>query len=205
MTVKEFAEKLKQNGSDLSDLIGRKMPIIVGRMAKTHYQDNFIKGGFVNRTLKKWEPSKRLSSDSQSASSNYGTLLSGRNHLYSSINYTTTPGKVRVYNPVPYASAHNFGETIESTVTPQMRKFAWAKYYEAGGGVKSPSNGGKKGKKAEKAKESGEAAFWKNFALTKKKKIKRKMPKRQFIGESKMLNDNAQKRGEAEMMKILNT
>lgn len=40
----------------------RKMPVMVGRMAKDHFQDNFRQGGFVNGGLHPWPKAKRLSS-----------------------------------------------------------------------------------------------------------------------------------------------
>ena len=54
-----------------------------------------------------------------------------------------------------------------------MRKWAWRRYYEEGG------------------KESKEAEKWKGLALTRKKTltIDIKMPRRQFIGESKELRE----------------
>jgi phage gpG-like protein len=66
---------------------------------------------------------------------------------------------------VPYAKPHNEGEIINIPVTPQMRKFAWAMNY--------------------KTKED----YWKGLALTKKQTLTIKLPKRQFMGHSNLLND----------------
>ena len=203
MTVQEFAQEINRKSREFSDLIQRKMPIIVGRMAKDHYQDNFRKGGFVNGGLKKWPKAKRQDSGSSAAGANYGTLLSGRNHLFSSTNYTPGAARVRVHNDAKHASAHNFGETIETPVTPKMRRFAWAKYYEAGGGKKNAGNGKRKGKNAGSKEVNKAAEFWKNFALTKKKKLTIKMPVRMFIGESKELNKEILSKQEAEFRKII--
>jgi len=202
MDIKEFAQLIKRKGSELSSFMQDRMPIIAGRMAKDHFQDNFRKGGFVDKGLKKWPAAKRLGSGSKSASANYGTLLSGRNHLFSSVSYTPGKARVRVYNETPYASTHNFGETVEPTVTPRMRRFAWAKYYEAGGGKKTGGNGKRKGKKAASG-ENDEARFWKNFALTKKKKLSIKMPERKFLGESQTLNSKIIEKQDNEIRKIL--
>jgi len=78
--------------------------------------------------------------------------------LFNSIKSTPGEGKVKISNEVPYASAHQFGETIQTPVTQRMRRFAWAKYYEAGGGVKNPDT------------KNPNADFWKGLALTKKKR-----------------------------------
>lgn len=202
MDIKEFAQLIKQKGNELSTFMQDKMPVIAGRLAKDHYQDNFRKGGFVDKGLKKWPAAKRLGSGGKSAASNYGTLLSGRNHLFSSVSYTPGKARVRVYNGAPYASTHNYGETVEPTVTPKMRRFAWAKYYEAGGGKKKAGKGKRKGKNAA-ASESDEAQFWKNFALTKKKKLSIKMPERKFLGESEALNNKIIEKQDNEIRKIL--
>jgi hypothetical protein len=71
-------------------------------------------------------------------------------------------------NGTPYARIYNEGGTISQNIpiTPKMRKFYWAKFFEAGGG---------------KSKEKGqdvpeEAKFWRGMALTKKTSISRKVP-----------------------------
>lgn len=64
---------------------------------------------------------------------------------------------------VPYAYIHNFGGRIP--ITPKMRKFFWAKYYEAG-------------------KTTPDAEFWRNMAL---KRGALEIPKRQFMGDSELL------------------
>ncbi len=37
----------------------RKMPVIAGRMAKDHFQDNFRREGFVNGGLHPWPKAKK--------------------------------------------------------------------------------------------------------------------------------------------------
>lgn len=208
MDIRQFSKLLKEKGRELDDLIRRKMPIHAGRMAKDHYQDNFRKGGFVNRGLKKWPESNRLNSGSKKANMNNGTLLSGRNHLFSSIKYIPGDGRVKVSNDLKYAPAHNFGETITATVTPKMRRYAWAKYYEVSGKGKKRTKGRKKGNAGATedmgTPENPEADFWKGLALTKKDKITINMPERKFLGESQELNDGITQKMEAEIRKILN-
>lgn len=79
---------------------------------------------------------------------------------------------------VPYAKAHNEGETITVPVTPQMRKFAWAMHY-------------KFGKAASRKKSLGlsyQSDEWKGLALTRKQSLQITIPKRQFMGTSRKLN-----------------
>lgn len=178
-------EKQKQ----LEALVRRRMPVIAGRMAKDHFQDNFKKGGFVNGGLHKWkEPKRRLRND-KSVESQYKTLMSGSPHLYSSIIYIPGDRMVTIRNDVHYAAIHNEGGTINShpAVTPRMRKYAWAQYYNAGG------------------KQNPHAQMWKRLALTKKQRldITIRMPKRQFIGESKELESKITDRLEEEVGKII--
>lgn len=66
---------------------------------------------------------------------------------------------VGVPSNIKHARIHNEGGKI--AITPKMRRFFWAKFKET------------------------EKEFWKNMALTKKTHID--IPKRQFIGDSKVL------------------
>lgn len=201
MDIKEFNQEIKKKKKELDDLFRHKMPIHAGRLAKDHYQENFRKGGFMNGGLKRWKKARRLSSGGKDAGSNYGTLLSGRNLLYGSIKYVPSDGRVKVSNDIIYAPAHNWGGTLHPTVTPKMRRFAWAKYYQAGGGAKKGAEGKEKGK----TDDPPEAIQWKKLALTKKKKLRIKMPQRQFIGESKELDEKIAGKTETEIRKILNS
>lgn len=197
--LKEVFSDLKKKQAKADDLMQRKMPVFAGRIAVNHVQDNFRKGGFVNNGLQKWKKSNREIYGGKGAANNYGTLLSGRNHLYSSTKYTPEKRKVTIRNDVDYAPIHNWGGTIAITtrpsVSPKMRKFAWAKYYAAGGGKKDQPIG-------------ADAQFWKNLALTKKTKleinIKVRMPQRQFLGESVEMNAEIRAKMDEEMQKIFN-
>lgn len=108
MTPEEFERKIKENAEQIKRAIDRTIPVKAGRAAKDHFQENFKKSGFVNNGLHPWTRSKRIGTAKDSAGS-YGTLLSGRNHLYSSINYKPERGKVTISNEVPYARVHNEG------------------------------------------------------------------------------------------------
>ena len=198
MTLKEFRDSLTAKGNQIDELMRRQMPVVVGQMAVSHFKSNFRQGGFMNDGLHPWQKSKRIGKG-QGAGSNYKTLLSGRNHLYSSINYIPGDGRVTIQNNVEYAAIHNEGGTIESnpTVTPKMKKFAWAKYYAALNGQKPNKN----------TSIPEDAARWRALALTKKTKlnIKAVMPKRQFIGDSKELNEKIQAKLEEKLEKVFNS
>ncbi len=108
-------------------------PRLVGELAVSHFKENFRKGGFVNNGLEKWKPTRRQGT-AAGAAGQRGPLLSSNDNLYRSLAYRPSVRKVTISTPVSYAAVHNDGGTVHPTVTPKMRKFAWRKYYEAGGG-----------------------------------------------------------------------
>ena len=205
MDVKNFADELKKKSNEVETLMKRKLPVIVGRMAKDHYQENFRKGGFQNRGLRKWPVTRRQTSGIAGADGQYGPLLSRRNHLFASIKYVPSDYRVTVSNDLPYAPIHNWGGQVNPTVTPRMRRFAWAMYYNAQGGKRKATGGKRKPKKGKSAPkvETPSAQFWKGMALTKKKKLQVRIPQRQFIGESQELNQRINERIENELNQIL--
>ena len=207
MYIQHFAKLIEQKRKELDKMMRRKMPVIAGRMAKDHFQENFRQGGFVNGGLNPWPQAKRLSSGRTDAASNYGTLLSGRNHLFSSIKYIPSDYRVKVSNELVYAPIHNWGGTVSVTVTDRMRRFAWAKFYKASGHRRKANTGQKKGTKRRRkqTKDNPQASFWKGLALTKKKKLNIHIPQRQFLGESKELTDKINERIEKEIRTILNS
>ncbi|WP_443680025.1 phage virion morphogenesis protein [Phocaeicola plebeius] len=207
MYIKDFAKLIEQKRKELDKMMRRKMPVIAGRMAKDHFQENFRQGGFVNGGLNPWPQAKRLSSGGTDAASNYGTLLSSRNHLFSSIKYIPSDYRVKVSNELVYAPIHNWGGTVSVTVTDRMRRFAWAKFYKASGHKRKANTGQKKGTKrhGKQTKDNPQASFWKGLALTKKKKLNIHIPQRQFLGESKELTDKINERIEKEIRTILNS
>lgn len=86
---------------------------------------------------------------------------------------------VRVATDVPYAQAHNEGGTHTVPLTPRMRKFFWAMWYK----TKEPR--------------------WKAMALTKQKTLTIKLPKRQFMGNSKALDKRLQRLIIRELQQVL--
>ena len=107
MDIKEYSRLINAKRKELDGLMKRKMPVIAGRMAKDHFQDNFRREGFVNGGLHPWPKAKRLSSGRTDAAGSYGTLLSGRNHLFSSVKYMPGEYRVRVANELVYAPVNN--------------------------------------------------------------------------------------------------
>ena len=187
----------------LEKFLRREMPVIAGRMAQDHFQNNFRLGGFVNGGLHPWPKAKRLSSGGTGAASNYGTLLSGRNHLFKSIKYIPSDYRVKISNDVIYAPIHNWGGSVSVTVTDRMRRFAWAKYRETSGETKKNTGKKSRGKATSKRPTNPQAQMWKGLALTKKKKLSIRIPQRQFIGESEELNEKIEKKITEKIFNIL--
>lgn len=207
MDIQEFKQRLLQKAAELNDFRHRKLPVLVGRTAKDHFQENFRQGGFVDGSVHPWQEAQRRKKGGKRASTKYGTLLSGRNHLFSSIKYIPGDSCVTVTNDVEYAALHNNGGQITThpQVTSKMRKFAWAQYYQAAGITKRMKAGGKK-RKAIEENLPEEALKWKRLALTTKETldVKATIPKRQFIGESRELNQKIENLIETNITNILN-
>ncbi|MBR8705878.1 phage virion morphogenesis protein [Bacteroides pyogenes] len=195
MTIKEFHQYAKQKEKELERLYNDILPVKVGAIAKRHFQDNFRKGGFVDGGLTPWPVTRRQQSGGKSAASRYGPLLSSRTHLMRSVR--DVPGRARttIVSDLPYSRIHNEGGTIEThpNVTPRMRRFAWAKFFEAGGG----------GKKETEV--PAEALKWKKLALTRKAKldIRVYIPQRKFIGASRELEERISEKIINETRKVL--
>lgn len=171
--IDDFFNKLS------NEFLKEQVPKIIAEKATAFFKDRF--------TTKEWDgtpwpetktPVKR------------GTLMVRSGDLVNSIKpKTITAEKVVISggsDKVNYARAHNEGETIVVPVTPKMRKFAWAKYYEASGAdVKT----GKSGNVYQSIGVGKKANPWKGLALTKKESLTIKLPMRRFMGPSPILND----------------
>ena len=101
--------------------------------------------------------------------------------LRSSIMAKVIADGVQFTSSKPYADIHNEGGRIK--VTPQIKKYFWAMYYKATGGITYSI----KTKQANKTKRNkmlnAEAQYWKNMALM-KVGTDITIPERRFIGRS---------------------
>jgi phage gpG-like protein len=177
MDIKDFQRLLNLHKTELSRYLTRNLPVKAGARAKSIIQENFRLGGFQDGALSKWQITKRQLSGKDDADSKRSPLLSSRKVLYNGTGYKPGNGNVTIFNNVLYAGIHNAGGVTHPRVTQKMRKYAWARYYEASGREKD-----------KEPSESSEAQIWKGLALTKKKVLNIKIPKRQFIGPSKTID-----------------
>lgn len=203
MDIKEFSKLIRAKQKEIDTLMRRKMPIRVGNMAKRHFQDNFRKSGFVDGGLHPWPKTKRQLSGGTSAASQHKPLLSNRNHLFNAVRYVPGDYRVKIVNDVPYAAIHNWGGETSPAVTPKMRRFAWAMYYQAAGKPKKGTKGRKSAGNAPSGALTPEAQMWRGLALTKKKHLRIKIPKRQFIGPSRELEERIRADVETQIEAVL--
>jgi len=108
MTEQEFTSRIAECANEIGKCASRVMPVKAGRIAKDMFQNNFLLGGFMNGGLHRWKVSKRIG-NVKGAKGKYKTLMSGRNNLYNSIEYTVSDAEVVIQNSVPYAAVHNDG------------------------------------------------------------------------------------------------
>jgi phage gpG-like protein len=108
-----------------------------------------------------------------------GSVMNRSGNLRRSIKYSVRDGMILFSSSLPYASIHNEGGEI--TVTAQMKKYFWAMYYKATGGITSKADGGES-KSKKNVKLTEEASKWKGLALMKVGQ-KIKVEKRQMVGD----------------------
>lgn len=185
MSAPNFDKEVQKALTDLEKMYSRVLPVKVGKEVVSSVRQNFRSGGFYGQ---RWQTTKRQQVPFKGAEGGYSPLLSRTAHLMSSTDYVPGNAQVTIRNTVPYAKYHNEGAS--SRVTKKMKKFFWAKHYEAGGGRK-------KGKRP-----LPEADFWKAMAL-KKPGSKIKIQKRRFLGPSPKVDEIVRKTINSELDKYI--
>lgn len=71
MDDKNFINQLKSHQRELHQLMHRRLPVLIGRMAKDHFQNNFRLQGFLNNGLTRWQETRRQQSGGKGASSQF--------------------------------------------------------------------------------------------------------------------------------------
>lgn len=137
------------------------------------FDRNFSRKGFFKNNG--WEARKY--DDGQ------GSLMSrsGGGGLRQSIRSRKKDAELVFTSSKPYARIHNEGGKIE--VTAKMKRYFWAKYYEASERYGYKKNGEKRGDKRNR-KLSEQAEFYQRMALKKVGSVIT-MPERRFIGHCK--------------------
>ena len=131
------------------------------------FDQNFARKAFFDRPWDKRKFSYRR-----------GTLMAATNRLRRSYRAITTGPSIRFYSDAPYASIHQKGGKIK--VTPRMRRYFWAMYYQRKG-QQTKTKTGKLSMSARNQQLNDEAEFYRNMALNKKGVIT--IPRRKVIGD----------------------
>ena len=196
MSVPDMNNEIKKRISELKRLQERVLPVKVGREVTESVRENFRKGGFYGQP---WKPPYRRTLGFSRAGGSYGPLLSGTNHLMSSTDYVPGRGNVIIRNNAEYAQVHNEGAEIG--VTPKMKRFFWAKFYETAG-KDTPLKSGKPSASKRAQQLRGEAAFWQRMAI-KRPGSRIRIPKRHFIGPSPQVDRIVKTIIDKELSKII--
>ena len=109
-----------------------------------------------------------------------GSILVDTGALRQGIHSRSDDHSITFLSDLPYAGIHNEGGEIK--VTARMKRYFWARYYEAQGGFGRKKNGERRNDKRNRQLGT-EAEFWRAMALMKVGKAIR-IPKRQFLGMS---------------------
>lgn len=107
-----------------------------------------------------------------------GATLIDSGALRKSISIRSDESSVTFSTDKPYAAIHNQGGEI--TVTAKMKRFFWAKYYQAAGSFGRKKDGSLRRDKRT-LQLTSEADFWRALALMKVGR-KIRIPRRQFLG-----------------------
>ncbi|WP_286747883.1 phage virion morphogenesis protein [Roseivirga sp. UBA1976] len=167
--IQQFGADLRQIQHELKQFIQTDLPRIVGTEAVNHFKESFDNEGFTDKRKKKWKP-RAFETKKQKGKK----IMHGDGDLEDSLDYRTEPGRVIIFSDKEYAQIHNEGGKIP--VTPLMRKFFWAMFYETGEEV------------------------YKNMAMTKKKEIE--IPARTFMAFSEALNRKIEKKSDKRIDQI---
>lgn len=107
-----------------------------------------------------------------------GSLMMHTGALRNSIAAQISGTSIVFSSSLPYAGIHNEGGELK--VTPRMKKFFWAMYYQTSGAITKKKSGEVSNSKKNQAL-TADAAKWKALALM-KVGDKIKIPERRFIG-----------------------
>lgn len=135
------------------------------------FDKNFTRKAFFSRA---WQRRKR--------DDGKGSLLIRKGNLRRSIRSRLNNTRLAYSSSQVYAAIHNEGGEI--TITKKMKRFFWAKYYEAAGGVTYSVNTKSMNNTKRNRGLTDEAEFFKSMAL-KRVGDKIVIPQRQFIGSSR--------------------
>lgn len=169
MPVTSNINELRQKYNTLR----RKLPLVLGKEAVNFFKDNFRKGGWEGDNGNEQWQNRKPDIDGRARSRR--TLIKSGNLRRSIRIATTTYNSVTIATNLPYAKIHNEGGTIVQKPTWRQRMF-----------FSHRSN------QAEESRNRSAANAW--AAMSTAKKLTIPIPKRQFMGNSKALDERIEKR-----------
>jgi phage gpG-like protein len=162
----------------------RNLPAEIATIAVNFSKERFVDQAWLDETKKPWEPRKRPRRGKTGKITNSQTLLVKTGRLKRSVRkISATEDKIIIRTGVPYAQIHNEGGTVTTTATVKTHE------------VKEHTRN-RKGRK-EKVKAHTIKAH--------QRKMNTKIPQRQFIGNSKALQDKIVSHITARFERALNT
>lgn len=186
MDNKNNVPNLKQIGNELIKNASR----IAASESVKFFKKSFTDGGFTDASFQKWQQTNNPLAGKH-------TMYRQGNLMRSIHKQSATTSKIIVVSDTDYSEIHNSGGTI--TVTKQMKKFFWAKYYEITGIVSKKKGGDGQSWSNIKTSKRGYSSLSKaNAGISAKAKFckriammpvgsKIKIPKRQFMGNSQTM------------------
>lgn len=151
------------NFNKLTEQLFDKVAKHIAGQAVSHFKGSFFKQGFTDSSFIPWPKRKDEATHK---------LLRLNLNLINSIHaskITKDTVKIDAGKGIPYAAIHNNGGIIKVHITKRIRKYFWAMFYKTG------------------------KEHWKFMALTKKRKLRIKIPQRQYIGNSTTIDKNIDK------------
>jgi phage gpG-like protein len=173
--MKEAADQVKQ-------LFEKDAIRIIGIEGKKHFQDSFTNEGFTDEKLEKWKPLSRATiARKTKKDGGIAKILHQEGHLEQAIDWSADYGQRGVVfkNDRPYAQVHNEG----GTVTQGARSELFTR------------NRDEKTKKFTSGTNAGRGFSFKERSFS--------MPKRQFMGPSRVLEKKIVEKITARLEKIL--
>lgn len=151
---------------------------VAGSESVKFFKESFVKMGFTDSSFKAW---KKTSNPLAGKRTMYkmGTLMQSVRRV------EQNKQRIVVESDTEYSEIHNDGGSI--TVTPRMKRFFWARYYELSGKIKK-TKAGKVSNSRSNVQASAKAEFCRRMALMKVGSVI-KIPQRQFMGNSQAMMD----------------
>ena len=188
-----FEPEFKRRYRRLSKALDNDIPRVIANEHVRGFKQSFRMQRFNDSGTTSWRRPKRKDTSSAfpppttsglTRSTLVGKGGGGMSGLSDSFRVKFSGNDIIIENTKDYAGLHNEGGKNKVSVTPKMRKFAWAMYYKS------------------KKRGAANAESWKGLALTKKKTITVTIPERKFMGHSRAIDKQSENEIDQELNEI---